>query len=73
MIEQAFYIQIANAILPEVTDLLNPFAFLTSHILARYAADSGFRLRVRVVSKVWHHMFAASVHSGASCHQLDTK
>ena len=36
LIEQAFYIQIANAILPEVTDLLNPFAFLTSHILARY-------------------------------------
>ena len=45
LIEQAFYIQIANAILPEVTDLLNPFAFLTSQILARYAAHpgSGFR------------------------------
>lgn len=46
LIEQAFYIQIANAILPEVTDLLNPFAFLTSHILARYVAHPGSRLRV---------------------------
>lgn len=45
LIEQAFYIQIANAILPEVTDLLNPFAFLTSHILARYMAQPSFSLQ----------------------------
>ena len=32
---QAFYIQIANAILPELTDLLNPFTFLISHGMAR--------------------------------------
>ena len=35
LIEQAFYIQIANAILPELTDLLNPFTFLISHGMAR--------------------------------------
>ncbi len=35
LIEQAFYIQIANAILPELSDLLNPFTFLTSHVMAR--------------------------------------
>ena len=35
LIEQAFYIQIANAVLPELTDLLNPFTFLTSRIMAR--------------------------------------
>ena len=39
LIEQAFYIQIANAILPEITDLLNPFAFLTSRVLARYTSQ----------------------------------
>lgn len=37
LIEQAFYIQIANAILPELSDLLSPFTFLTSHVMARQA------------------------------------
>ncbi len=39
LIEQAFYIQTANAILPELSDLLNPFTFLTSRIMARSASS----------------------------------
>ena len=37
LIEQAFYIQIANALLPELIELLSPYTFLLSRILVRSA------------------------------------
>ena len=33
--EQAFYIQIVNAIVPDLTDLLNPYQFVLYHIMSR--------------------------------------
>ena len=35
LIEQAFYIQIVNAIVPDLTDLLNPYQFVLYHIMSR--------------------------------------
>ena len=35
LIEQAFYIQIVNAIVPDLTDLLNPYQTVLYHIMSR--------------------------------------
>ena len=35
LIEQAFYIQIANALLPELVELLSPYTLFLSRILVR--------------------------------------